>query len=402
MDTRKTDGRPGRNETALLDLLKYALNPAGPPPEAADWTAAADLAAFHSVLPLLYGALEKNPSVPEAVWARAEREARRIALQTYRLLFLSRFLTDRLTAAGIPAAVLKGVTAAAPYPEPELRKSGDVDLLLLEPERLEDACRALEGCGCVRHREQLALHHVSFTLDGVDVELHTMLAEPFDNAAINRYMEQVLAECRERVVPLEIMGARIPGLPPGYQAYQLLLHMLQHYLRSGFGLKLLCDWTAFWRQDLPEEERRTYRRLVEESGLKGFSDAVTLACCLCLGLEREWAAWMDLGRREDAARGLLADILEGGEFGKSSKTRMVVLREQGLRGYVREFHHQMCLHFPRGSRCPLSWPVLYIVTLFRFLRNNRKMRGVSLRAVLRKAGQRSRAIRQMGLWRRDE
>lgn len=390
---------PSQEEALLLSLLARALDgePApAPPREGADWQAVADMAAFHGVLPLLYDPLAGAEDVPGAVKARIEGESRRIVLQSYRLLFLSRFLSGRLAEKGIPSAVLKGAAAAAAYPTPELRKSGDVDLLLPDPGMLEAACRVLEGCGCARDGPQDTLHHVSFTMDGIGVELHTMLVEPFDNAQVNGYLARTLSGCR--VQEAEVMGARVPVLAPGYHAFQLLLHMLQHYLRAGFGLKLLCDWTAFWRQEVPEGERQCYLALVEGGRLKGFSDTVTLACCRYLGLERRRVEWMGLSRREEAAGQLLRDILEGGEFGRSSSERMVSLRSPGWKGYVLEFHHQMCLCFPKGSKCVLCWPALYAVTLFRFLRNNRRVRKVPLRAVLRKAGQRSKLSEKMGLW----
>lgn len=389
-----------REETALLSLLRAELTGgAEPPPEGTDWTALENLAERHQTLSLLYTPLTEY--APDPVRTRAAGEARRIVLQNYRLLFLSRYLTRRLAEEGISTALLKGVSAAVCYPTPELRKSGDVDLLLLEPAKLEAACRVLEKAGCVRLEKQEALHHISFHQDGVGVELHTMLAEPFDDRGINAYLRSLLDDCRDRTRTIHIMGAEIPALPPGYQAYQLLLHMLQHYLRAGFGVKLLCDWAVFWNRDVPEEERALYLRLVGESGLKGFSDAVTLICCRRLGLDRERAAWMGFSVSEDVAEGLLTDILEGGEFGRSSGERMVSLRDAGLLEYVREFHHQICLRYPRGSRWVVCWPVLYVAALIHFVNNNRRIRGVSAWAVFRKARERSRLNGQMGLWKRS-
>lgn len=395
-----TPAAPTREETALLAMLRCELaGKTEPPPADIDWTALAELAERHTVLSLLYASMAEY--APEPVRSRAVGEARRIVLQNYRLLFLSRYLAGRLADAGIPAALLKGVSAAVCYPTPELRKSGDVDLLLLEPARLAEACRVLEEAGCVRMEKQEALHHVSFTQDGVGVELHTMLAEPFDDGAVNRYLAALLEDCRNRTRSVNMMGTDIPALSPGYQAYQLLLHMLQHYLRAGFGVKLLCDWVVFWDRELPEEEKGLYLRLVRESGLKGFSDTVTLVCCRYLGLDRERTAWMDFSVSEDVAEGLLTDILEGGEFGRSSGERMVSLRNAGLLEYIREFHHQICLRYPRGSRWLVCWPVLYVAALVHFVNNNRRIRGVSAWAVFRKARERSRLNGRMRLWRRS-
>jgi len=365
-----------------------------------DWEKLAEMAQRHKVLPLLYeSAAAGEGIIPETVRQKMKGEARKTVMQSYRLLFLCKYLTGKLDAAGIAVVILKGVGTASYYAEPELRKSGDVDLLLLEPEKLEEAGRVLEACGCVMKERQLALHHVVYAAgEGIAIELHTMLAEPFDNERMNRYLQERLAECREHVVRADVMGVELPILAPGFHAYELLLHMLQHFLRAGFGLKLLYDWVMFWSRGADGRERKLYLRLVEESGIKGFSDTVTDACCRYLGLRREAVEWMGLSVEEAAVREFMGDVLEAEEFGNSASERMVILRDAGFAGYVREFHHQTKLNFPRAAKCFLCWPVLWILTLARFLRNNRKVRGVSVHLVMKSAGQRSRLIAEMGLW----
>ncbi|MCI8584362.1 MAG: nucleotidyltransferase family protein [Lachnospiraceae bacterium] len=367
--------------------------------ESVDWLLLAKLAGRQGVLSLLYDSLAKPEYVPPGIQKIAADAAKKTALQNYRLLFLSKYLLNRLLRAGIPAVLLKGASAAYGYPTPELRKSGDADLLLLEPKKLGRACEVLESSGFRKEADTRMQHHVTFiTEDGIETELHVMLAEPFDHAKINRYLQGHLAVCREQMIYRELMGVRLPVLSDGDQAYGLLIHMLQHYLRAGFGLKLLCDWTVFWNRKPPKEAAEHYLKLIQDSGLKGFSDTITEACCLYLGLQKEAVCWMDSGGKKGAARELMADILEGGEFGRSSAERMVSLRSRGVRAYVREFHHQMCLSYPKGSRYRVLWLMLWTATLIRFLHNNRRVRKTTALAVIRKAGQRSRLTAEMELW----
>ena len=67
-----------------------------------------------------------------------------------------------------------------------------------------------------------------------------------------------------------------------------------------------------------------------------------------------------------------------------------------------EFHHQMHLNFPRADKCFLLFPVLWVVTLVRFLRNNRRVREVSLAQVLRTADRRSRQMELLGLFQKEQ
>lgn len=351
----------------------------------------------HSVISLLCYPCLGTAGVPEKLREAVRRESSQLVRQSYRLLFTGRAVVGVLEKEGIPVVVLKGVAAARSYPEPELRKAGDIDLLV-EPGRLEEACRALEKAGCRVAERQPALHHVVLlTEEKIEIEVHSMLAEPFDNEPINEYMGKKLGECLEHAVRREVMGVEFPMLDYGFHAYELLLHMLQHFLRSGFGLRFLCDWVVLLREDIPEEERLRYLRLVRESRVKGFSDMITLACCDYLGLEKSRIAWMEIPSRMKSGE-FIREVLEAEEFGKSSGERMVMLRKPGLTGYVMEFHHQMHLNFPRAGRWFLLWPVLWTVTLARFMRNNRKIRGISGRRILRKAAERSRVMEQMRLW----
>ncbi|HIW82514.1 MAG TPA: nucleotidyltransferase family protein [Candidatus Acetatifactor stercoripullorum] len=394
----------GPQEAGLLNLLKEALGEEESADERPEyqWSSLLQTARLHGVLPLLFLAKGQTGQAPEAVREEILEAARKTVMQSYRLLFLSKYLIGTLEKEGIRTVLLKGAATASFYPEPELRKSGDVDLLLLCPNELARACAVLKKKGFWVKEKQTALHHVVFSSkEGIEIELHTMLAEPFDHERINRYLEEKLRECGEHVYRKELMGVELPVLEDAFHAYELLLHMLQHFLRAGFGLKLLCDWTVFWGRCVSQTQKEQYLCLVKESGLKGFSDTVTLACCAYLGLARERVEWMGLPK-ESCEREFMEEILEAEEFGKSAADRMVALREAGLRGFAREFHHQMRLNFPRAGSVFFIWPALWTVTLARFLLNNRRIRRVSGWSILKKARQRSRLMAGLKLWKKEK
>ena len=94
----------------------------------------------------------------------------------------------------------------------------------------------------------------------------------------------------------------------------------------------------------------------------------------------------------------MKDILASGEFGHDKRQRMVAMRGTGIDAYAREFHHQMHLNYPKAGRVFLLWPFLWGMTLLRFLYNNRAVRGVRGRDILKEAGKRSRLIDRMKLF----
>jgi hypothetical protein len=395
-------------ELCLLKLLKGAITDKGEEirlPAPLQWEKLFEIAREHAVLSLLYEEVVKIGNVPKALLETAAGESRTTVLQSYRLLFLTRYLTHRLETEGIKVVVMKGSSLAGLYPVPELRKSGDIDLLLVEPKQLSKACHLLKKDGYIVVEEQHANHHTVLRgPEKIDIEIHTMLAEPFDNRKINRYMQRLSPYYKDRIVRESVMGVEIPCLPQDCQAYEMLLHMLQHFLRSGFGLKLLCDWSVFWNQPVKKEARESYLKLVEESGLKGFSDMVTAVCVYRLGLDKKAVRFMFEGREKTIKKQdldlFLREILDGGEFGKLENDRMVVLRGTRLSDYFREFHHQMQLNYQKAGKIVIIWPALWLMTLFRFLKNNKKLRKIPTWKILRKAGKRSKLMEEMHLFRK--
>jgi hypothetical protein len=408
-----------REETCLLELLKESLqNPtirqtSGAEQKKAvetdadvDWNLLLKLSGRHGVSSLLYDGLLTNHRLPAQYRAAYEKKCCQTVLQSYRLLFLSRAVIEKLREKDIPALVLKGAGVAGLYPVSELRKSGDVDILLLKPEQIEQACDALKEAGFVQDEVQNSHHHIAMHSPArIEVEIHTMLADPFDDKHTNRRMQENMNAASVHAKWVDVMGVPLPVLPDGEQAYALLLHMLQHYLRSGFGLKLLCDWTVFWNRPHDKDTERRYLELIQESGLEGFSDMTTAVCVRYLGLRQEQVAFLSEGKERKLptvqdAEGFLEEILDAGEFGKSQKDRMVSLRGTGLFAYAREFHHQMQLNYPKAGGFVMLWPALWLMTLARFLRNNRTIRHISAGTLLKKAGQRSRLTEKMALFRR--
>lgn len=391
-------------ESCLLEMLREALG--GTEKKTSrqweeripDWNRLSEISGKHAVTSLLYDVLDDSRSMSARQKEQMMSGCHQAVLQSYRLLFLTKYITQLLEKRRIPVVVLKGISTAAFYPVPELRKTGDIDVLILKKD-VRSACRAMQEAGMRMDEEQRANHHIAFTTtEGIAIELHIMFAEPFDSEAVNRYMKERIGECFRRCVREEIMGIELPVLDRSYHAWQMILHMLQHFLRSGFGLKLLCDWTVIWRQPWTEEEKEKLQELVAQSGIKGFVETVTGVCVKYLGLERELVPFVPI--QEEIADEFLREILDAEEFGKSGADRMVALRGTRVVDFVREFHHQMRLTYPKAGEVPLLWPILWVMMFAGFLYRNRTLRRVSTWGIIKKAAGRSRLVAQMHLFER--
>ena len=390
-------------ETELCKILSLALHgkKSFDTDRKIDWNALIQMAEKHKVLPFLFDILQ-GADLPQEQQKILQKKGQQTVQQSYRLLFLSKSIIEELKEHGIDAILLKGSGVAAFYPVPEYRKSGDVDILMKNKEEAERACEILEKHGFYKKEHQAANHHIACTGDdGIEVELHVTLAEAFDSEKTNAYLQQCQTSFFEHRKLQDVMGVTFNLATDAYQAFYLLLHMLQHFLRAGFGLKLLCDWVVFWEKPVCKEEKDTFIKLLEGSGMVGFASIITAVCVEYLQLDRKKVAFLVDRESFDkkTVTSFMKEVFEAEEFGHSDTDRMVVLRGTKLTDYIREFHHQMKLTYPKASRCIVLYPALWVMTLCGFLYRNRKVRGTSSRAIMKKAHKRSIFMEQIHLFR---
>ncbi len=386
--------KPGTGQDAQLDTM------------ADDDAKLLSMAKAHAVAPLICEKWCECARINAEVRDELRHFTDQSVCRSYRLLFYTKYIVGLLESERIKVAVLKGVSTAEYYPQPELRKSGDVDLIFFSAGDRARAVQCLKDHGFRESAGPMHVHHVGMEGDeGIEIELHSMMVEPFEDQAANRAMEECLADAGKHVERRSCMGVSLPVLVGAYHGFSLLMHLLQHFLTAGFGVKLLCDWMVFWEN--PENQDKEVvdemLRMIRQVKVGQFAAAVTGVCRAYLGMDPGAAEpFLALGGSQVLDREYLErffmDIIDAEEFGKSEKGRMVAVQEAGLRGYVRTFHHQMQLNFPRAGRCPLLWPFLWIFTLARFLNNNRKLRGTTVSEILKSAGERGRIAKEMHLF----
>ncbi len=348
------------------------------------------LARSHGVLPLLY----------TAGGEAAEAAAVQIR-QFYKLFFATKYFTQVLEAGGVRCAVLKGVGAAMAFAEPELRKSGDVDILVPDQRQFALAQRILEEHGACKEEVQAAGYHMSYRIPGgICLELHSQFMEAVDFGPFDARLDALAGTLPAQISTGYWLDMALPLLRAPYQALSLLLHMLHHFRTQGFGLKLLCDWTAFWRSSYGREAEKEYADLIRHLGLEGFSALVTAACQRHLGLPPGLSPAADMD--EPAVESFMEDLWEAGEFGLGQADRMIVVEGRGPAAYLLAFHRQMRLSQGRSADRPWLWPWLWAKTLYTFLDNNRKLRRVSLWQIWKKTAKRSRYLRSLRLFQLPE
>ena len=385
-------------ESALLQCLSLSLRPYDSAPSLPslteqEWAQVLALADRHEVLPLL-GTVLGDIELPAELRSAVEWKTAGTVHQSIRLQALTEKLTMLLKEAGITAITLKGCAAARFYPVPEFRKMSDIDLFVADEKDRERAVQILCANGFHPAETWHANHHVILTSERKEVvEVHAAWTECFQEKHLNQYIERLQKESDQHCSLTDCQGVQAYVYGTAWQGFYLLLHMLLHFVGSGFGLRNLCDWVVLWEHCSEEKEREAFRKLVCESGTSEFAKAVTSICVRYLGLAPEKSPFS----KEDAADqntmdALLRDILDAGEFGYSEAERMVGMNGSSMGAYLREFHHKMHINFPKAGRIIFLWPFLWCATLVRFLKNNRRLNRPPVSAILKKAGRRGELV----------
>ena len=382
-----------KTEYALLHCLSQSLckpdRPAVIPSlNDKEWQQLLILADRHEVLPLIKNVWEPD-RLSEEQWLVVQSKTARTVHKAIQLQVLNARLVAILENEGIKAVTLKGCTVARFYPVPEFRKTADIDLFVAAQEEAKRAVQILNANGFYISEEWHANHHVVLNSKKKEVvELHTTWADDFKERRLNQSLKKLQKESSQHCQLIDFQDLKVYAYETAWQGFYLMIHMLQHFVGSGFGLRNLCDWVVLWENCDDMKERETFWSMVCESGTTEFTKAVTSICINYLGLSQEKSPVLGENNLEqEVMDALLKDVLDAGEFGYSEAERMVGMDGGSWTAYVREFHHHMHINFPKAGRIICFWPALWIATLVRFLKNNKKLNLPSVSSIMKKASQ---------------
>ena len=402
-------------QNCLLGLIRAQLSDEPLTPEEKEflhsaseetWGELMALCTKQNVMLLAYETLKQNPEIPVPAFAlnAFKKKAYSSPMGYYQKIAVLRQIIKYLQQENIPYYILKGVGLSTMYPREELRSFGDIDLYIPNPEDVERARRFFTE-GNSKTEKTFSTNHAVYIYqaNGVacEVELHWRITAEFDSEALDRELEAIYRQLDgSAYMAVYPMRQEVHILPPTYNALHLLAHMLQHLMHAGFGLKLFCDWTAFWQKHGQEVDLEQFLGWIQTLRLENFLNAVTAVCIRYLGLPQSCCPWMaDRQTDEELREALLRDVFAGGEHGKYDSARMVITtRKPSVKTYLLEFHRQMKRRFRRLGKIFLLWPVLWLLTGIIFVYNNLTLRKVSAKKVLETSKERNTLVRKLDVF----
>ena len=356
-----------------------------------------ELTKVQSTLPFLLSYI-KNPTILNSL----KHQTKLMMLNYYQIEQFTRRIADLLEKNGISYVLLKGISLADFYPVPEYRKLGDVDIYINDKEMFNRAEELLLANGYTKD-DEISDHHQGYlykvpqTGRTMILELHYRIVGLYQYAPANKIVDDVFAANTFSPAMQTVNDRNYPVLPPTEYTFYMIHHMLKHYLYSGFGIRLLCDFTFFLGHNYTAIDFAQIHTWCKESKILHLYEIILETCRIYLGLPETIDSKIHYNKND--CKAFITQLLEDGDVSQNNGSALVgsgSYEKINFLTYFKEGHLQMHVRFPKLGKCPLLWPILWLITLVCFLYNNRTIRNMSLAQTLRgfkKDNQKSKLLR---------
>ena len=190
----------------------------------------------------------------------------------------------------------------------------------------------------------------SFTL-----ELHYRIVGIYQFSRANELVDEIFSASHLKPSFVELYGQTYPVLPPTENVFYMLHHMLKHYLYSGFGSRLLCDFTLYLERYASEVNFEKIHFWCRESKIFHLYELILESCRIYFGLSASIDPQVHCSASDCAI--FLEKILADGDFGSDTQRKIVSsgsYQHTGIHAWFHEGHIQMKLRFPKLHKCVLA------------------------------------------------
>lgn len=278
------------------------------------------LAKYHQVESLTYSSIKElfecRKNADKKILDLWKNDALKLALKQKRYMKGVTKVIRTIAAAGIPIIALKGLVLKDYYPKPEMRSMMDADLLIKD-NNLNTAIKILKNIGY--HKKVSDSKHTTLASPRhLFIELHTGLVKErfIDKAA------QWEKSIWDRCIDYNFNGVSMLTLSLENHLIYLCMHMANHLVSSGFGLRQLCDLVVYVEKNNNEIDWLEFVKKTEELGIKQFVITLMQVCTRLFDLKVP--EYYKLHIVEDNNLNQFIEyIFSGGVFGKNETRRII-------------------------------------------------------------------------------
>lgn len=271
-----------------------------------------DLAQMHDLIGLIgLEMIEQQIVLPGELFNAIQKSICKEVALCEKMNYELEWVRQTLETANIPFIPLKGAVVRQYYPEPWMRSSCDIDILI-HKEMLQNTVDLLveKGCSIYCDKKQ---HDVSLITPGrVHLELHFRLLESIGR--IDSVLDRVWAYCQ----PAE--GMKYEFRQSGeFLLFHLLSHMAYHLKYGGCGIRSFVDIWLLQRKMTYDEAELV--NLCREAGLEKFYRTV----------QHLVDVWFDGKEHTAVTQRLEQFIISGGTFGNADNRILIDQAKAGSR-----------------------------------------------------------------------
>ena len=288
-----------------------------------DWRQLYTFASKQAILGICFDGIERlGEEYPEELKKKPiERDllmtwmtkAQQIRRQNMKVNAVASKLYSMLREDGLRCCILKGQGNALIYPNAYSRNPGDIDVWVnASREQITEYAKKHFELG-----DDIRYQHVETSVDGVPVELHFfpgIMNNPIYNARLQKWFKRNADLQCSNVVSLPDGIGEIAIPTTAFNVIYQLTHLYHHFFDEGIGMRQIIDYYFVASMLNVNCEMLTWlQKELKYLGLWKFAGAVMYVLHEALGLsEEKMIAPMD----EKRGKLLLAEILEGGNFGR--------------------------------------------------------------------------------------
>lgn len=289
------------------------------------------LSKSHDLAHLVGDALIKNNLIGDGeVKAKFQKQMMLAVYRYEKINYELGRLRKVLNEAEIPFIPLKGSVLRRYYPEPWMRTSCDIDVLVHEEAVDQTAQIIVEKLGYTYEKKQY--HDISLMSDGgVHLELHHTIKENKAN------IDALLSECWDYVAPSDDYEYCFTN---EFFYFHQIAHASYHFLHGGCGVRPILDLYLLQRK-MPFDST-VLDEMLERSGIKKFFEAAQALS----------EVWFGSGEHTDVTRRMEDYLLRGGVYGSTQNSMAVgQQKEKGRLGYIINRiwlpYELLCITYPR-------------------------------------------------------
>ena len=255
--------------------------------------------------------LKKNPIERDLLmaWMGAAQQIHR---QNMKVNAVAGKLYSMFREDGLRCCILKGQGNALMYPNAYSRNPGDIDVWVnASREQITEYAKKHFKLG-----DDIRYQHIETSVDGVPVELHFFpctMNNPIYNARLQKWFKRNADLQCSNVVSLPDGIGKIAIPTTAFNVIYQLTHLYHHFFDEGIGMRQIIDYYYVVNNDELLVIRETFQRELKHLGLWKFAGAVMYVLHEALSISEEK---MIVPMDEKRGKLLLAEILEGGNFGR--------------------------------------------------------------------------------------